>query len=419
MTATPENRKKKLLVVSSYGVPCGIAQYAEHLVPVLGESLGGDFEVDVAPLDVRLLKTPSRIARRLARSHLAEIESRIRQAAVVNLQFEPGLLGTRPLEIQRRLKRLLGAADRVIITHHTVLEMRDAAWSKRLFRRDWYSLAKNLSLVWLLSWFYRYCRARPEKFFHIVQTPLDRHNFTMLGLPEACVAAHPLAFLSAAQKTQLAAEPADDLRACAGVPEGGTLIGVFGFLTEYKGIEVAIRAMDILPEPYRLLIVGGHHPEGVVTGTTKQPYLHKLMQEIYSDYATTLLDTSLRLASERVRRIQFAGHVNNERFAKYMAACDVVVLPYAEVGQRSSGPASMALDLDKRTICSRNICFSQLNGYAGAIETFEIGSHVELAQKLAWGDGQREARQWYRAQYNIEARARLYRTACETLLYGV
>jgi glycosyltransferase involved in cell wall biosynthesis len=407
---------KRLVVLSSYGVPCGIAQYAEHLVPALSNNLADEYEVEVAAVDVRLLKSRGGVAQKLAREHLKTLVERVKQADVVVLQLEPGLFGTTPFEIRARLKQLLDAAKCMVITHHTVLDLRDAARGLPLTRAGWYRLARNFTLVYVLGWLYRHCRQRPNKFFHIVQTPLDQRTFILLGIPTERVAAHPLAFLSAEQRART--QQAPSLIANKHIELAGSeqpiIIGVFGFLSAYKGIEVAVRAIDLLPAHYHLLIVGGLHPEGITPGTTEQSYIHSLLNEIAPrKNKKKHID---RKIAERLKRIHFVGHLDNNDFTAYMHACDAVVLPYAEVGQRSSGPASMALDLNKRVLCSRNLCFSQLNAFAGAVETFEIGNHIELAEKIRLGDQVQDRRQKHREEYHLESRVNLYHHACDGLV---
>src|SRR5437763_14711959 len=66
-----------------------------------------------------------------------------------------------------------------------------------------------------------------------------------------------------------------------------------------------------------------------------------------------------------------------------MAICDAVVFPYLEVGQSSSGPISQALELGCRIIASRTYTFMEFAEYhANAIEFFDIGNHLALAERL-------------------------------------
>src|SRR4051794_18176709 len=66
-----------------------------------------------------------------------------------------------------------------------------------------------------------------------------------------------------------------------------------------------------------------------------------------------------------------------------MALCDAVVFPYLEVGQSASGPISQALELGCRILASRTHAFLEFAEYhSNAIEFFDIGNHVELAERL-------------------------------------
>jgi hypothetical protein len=78
------------------------------------------------------------------------------------------------------------------------------------------------------------------------------------------------------------------------------------------------------------------------------------------------------------------GVLDDGEFCTAMAICDSVVLPYVEVGQTSSGPISMALDMGCRVIASRNRAFLQMARYhPGEIEFFDIGNYAELAARIA------------------------------------
>jgi len=82
-------------------------------------------------------------------------------------------------------------------------------------------------------------------------------------------------------------------------------------------------------------------------------------------------------------RIHFLGSQSDADFVAGMAICDVVVFPYLEVGQSSSGPISQSLELGCRVIASRTHTFLQFARYhPDAIEFFDIGNHLELAGKI-------------------------------------
>ena len=77
------------------------------------------------------------------------------------------------------------------------------------------------------------------------------------------------------------------------------------------------------------------------------------------------------------------GALAEADFLAGMAMCDAVVFPYLEVGQSSSGPISQALELGCRIIASRTHAFLEFAEYhRNAIEFFDIGNHLELAERL-------------------------------------
>ena len=77
------------------------------------------------------------------------------------------------------------------------------------------------------------------------------------------------------------------------------------------------------------------------------------------------------------------GALGDAAFLTGMALCDAVVLPYLEVGQSSSGPISQALELGCRIIASRTHTFLEFAEYhKDAIEFFDIGNHLELAERI-------------------------------------
>ena len=70
--------------------------------------------------------------------------------------------------------------------------------------------------------------------------------------------------------------------------ENAVLVGVFGFLNEYKGITTAIQALRYLPANHHLLIFGGVHPQEIAHRQPRHPYISTLFEHAYMD--TTLYD---------------------------------------------------------------------------------------------------------------------------------
>ena len=422
----------RLLVVSSYKRPCGIAQYVEFLEGPLRAQT--DWNIEIAALPVTLLRSQSPYARKAASREIAEIARKAKSADVVNIQLEPGLFGLTPMQIWKRLNAIISASSNVILTYHTVPPMQ--AERIGLSLDGLANAVRSWRGNYVFDRLFRKVRQAPRKFHHIVQTTREARNFVLMGIPEETISHMPLAFLSKDDKDSV--DFSADRKAVEKLYElhGKKIIACFGFLSEYKGVEVAIRAMRLLPEEYHLLVVGGLHPEGLAMRTIRQPYIERLTSEIYPksyrkynpggaegpkeerDIYSDPLEKSL------LGRVHFCGALANEDFNKVMAACDAVVLPYAEVGQTSSGPASLALDLQRPLYCSRTHCFRELDMYQpGALCFFEIGNHIELAEKIAREEALRkervQARAAYVQRYNVEARAALYLEAAFKMKQGL
>jgi hypothetical protein len=178
------------------------------------------------------------------------------------------------------------------------------------------------------------------------------------------------------------------------------------------------------------LIFGGTHPNEIQAHQPLHPYIASLLGDGHVD--ATLYDQlvasahpSVNLALDIERhfadlvgghprdlsgRIHFMGAVDDMDFLAGMAICDVVVMPYLEVGQSSSGPISQAVELGCRVIASRTHTFLEFAQYhPNAVEFFDIGNHLELAERIA-------ARRQYAAhreppRYTVETNKAVYLTA--------
>jgi glycosyltransferase involved in cell wall biosynthesis len=137
------------------------------------------------------------------------------------------------------------------------------------------------------------------------------------------------------------------------LPPDAMLIGVFGFLNEYKGIGTAIQALQYLPPNHHLLIFGGIHPQEIVPRQPRHPYISSLFDGAYMD--TTLYEQlngsraqgapPLVIAADKglrellgthprdlSARIHFMGALGEADFLSGMTICEAVVFPYLEVG---------------------------------------------------------------------------------------
>lgn len=419
-----EQKKRRLAVVTTYDDLCGIAGFSRSLV----RALEPHFDVEVFDLDQFLLRLTDRLGRQKGDLYFKSICRQLREFDIVNLQLEFGTLGTLERDIFRRMEWLCRAAPELSVTFHTVprLEAIDWAHIGRLVGRFRFSQALNyylgVSFQKSVARTYSLLRktARMKPLSLIVHTRRDRRYLEVVQDFKK-VFDHPLCFLQADEAEHVLEEakrtPFSSLTVA---PQGTVAVGVFGFLSPYKGFETAIRAMRYLPPNYHLYVFGGVHPNDIVPKRVHS-YVMKLIREVSSDF--TLLDRLTRSPSRPdddkfdnfddestgakptmnlslgsiaeaeklvqgqmdslLKRVHFVGALTDEQFFVSVASCDVVVLPYHEVMQSSSGPASIAIELGCRTVLSRTRGFMQLGRYfPNRLEYFDIGNHLQLVSIL-------------------------------------
>lgn len=389
------------------------------------------FDVTVFDLDQYLLRGRHPRVRALGDRHIKQICRALAGFDVVNLQLEYGTLGGTAKDICRRFSWLADAAPRLSVTFHTlkrppIFPLVD--FIKRILTLKWrsagdihaeFSRNRKLSLT-IPGRLRRAQRRKPVSV--IVHNRRDLSDARHLhGFDR--VYDHPLAFLPA-DRVESARAQASRHRfpSIEALSPGFTLIGVFGFLNYYKGFGTAVRALHHLPESHHLLIFGGVHPNEIPAHQPVHSYLASLLEDVQVDAARidrtssagADRDISAKLAGSQPRdlssRVHFMGAPDDTDFLAGMAICDVVVLPYLEVGQSSSGPISLAVELGSRIIASRTHTFLEFAAYhPNTIEFFDIGNHLELAERIA-------ARAQYAtrrepARYNVETNKAVYLAA--------
>ncbi len=405
----PAPRRERLAIVSTRNKLCGIAAYTK----ALERQLADVFDITVFDLDQYLLRGTHPRVRALGNRHIEDICREIADFDAVNLQLEFGTLGRSAKDIYRRFRRIISAAPRLSITFHTL---------KRPPSFSWADFCKGVvSLNWRQAWQQRADFAREKILSEGIAGCLRRiqrrkpvniivHNRRDLSDARHLhrfqnVEHHPLAFLTSADvEAIINKSKRQNFPLLDQLPSQSKLIGVFGFLNDYKGFGTSIRALYHLPANYHLLIFGATHPNEIQQNQPLHPYIASLFQDGYVD--TTLYEQiaaspnrgiSLTLDIERQLtdligthprdlsdRVHFMGAVDDDEFLAGMAICDVVVLPYLEVGQSSSGPISQAVELGCRVIASRTHTFLEFAHYhPHTVEFFDIGNHLELAERIA------------------------------------
>lgn len=433
--------KKRVAIVSSYNEECGAAYYSSRLLKHL-RAAGHEVEVKRLPVSLLRIHSPS-FVRRKGNQEIERIAREIADFDVVFLQFEPGLYGSRNGASYRRVRRLLRAAKNVVMTIH--------GFDRQMTTRSLGVVAHNLvrmrpvdafmsvaegGLDPLISSFWEYVRTSP----HVKVMTFNRGDQVLLqryfDLPR--ITNYPICYFDQEEVGEIH-RTVDRERFLAqyGLDPKYKYFAVCGFFSSYKGHFTAMKALEFLPDDWRLAIVGGEHPQGLEAGKDIGSYVRQLLtfplavERSSNPDASLEVDRSARLSNlsgglgsmftssivrsdhlyrrelreqlfkfsefkyffpteEIAHRIHYLGQATDEDMPRFYATLDYAVHPYIKTkeGQSGSGPATFALEFGSRALFSNAPVFREMHHYfEGAMQFFNIGNFMELADQLQRFDG--------------------------------
>jgi glycosyltransferase involved in cell wall biosynthesis len=422
-----KERRLKVAIVSTYDELCGIAGYTR----ALERQLRAYANVEVLDLDQFLLRTSNKHVQKLGDKLVKDFAARLHEFDSVNIQLEHGTLGKMPWQIMRRFKWLADAAPCLSVTFHTILNTEPFPSEAyfRLMGRGKLIAAQRLAADYMRGTLlsrgvYSHLRKlQKRKPVRIIVH--SRRDARAMQLVERIgeVFHHPLAFVEPKHAAYIRSTVTrNDFPILRDLPADAKLIGTFGFLSPYKGFETAIQSLRYLPDNYHLLVFGGIHPQTIKKHQPLDPYIAQLLktarigQNVLDDISEAGNKVSLTSNVEELlqhhpadlnSRIHFMGVLDDEGFMAAMSVCDCVALPYVEVGQTSSGPVSIALEMDCRIIASRTGAFQRFGRYhPDQIEYFDIGNFAELAERIK-AEPSSDPRQ-RKLAYNTETNCQVY-----------
>ncbi|MDJ0618997.1 MAG: glycosyltransferase [Calothrix sp. MO_192.B10] len=148
-----------------------------------------------------------------------------------------------------------------------------------------------------------------------------------------------------------------------GLDKNVRLLSIFGFISSYKGYEVAINSLQYLPNNYYLAIIGGTHPNA-----TQDKTLDEVLQLI----------TQLKLTD----RVRITGFVELDVLDLFHCATDICLAPYLSSTLSASGALTWSLNSGKPIIASKIPAFSELNQEADCMLMITPECPIELAWQV-------------------------------------
>jgi glycosyltransferase involved in cell wall biosynthesis len=278
---------------------------------------------------------------------------------VVDIDCELGLWGSTLEEIEARIIKCCKASRKLIFTMH---RLDASAEIERPFSLAYARLLKSIRN-----------RDNDHPYFIFVHTNKETRMLNDFhGLKN--VMEHPVCFLDESEKQHFldTANP-KQWKKDNGFAEDDIIIGRFGTITPHKDHRAAIRALEYLPDNYKMAFIGGAQPYSIKPFAI-DPNISDLLE---------FLEERKRQGNDIAKRIRFFGIVDNDVFYKAMANIDFVVIPHYEAGQSASAVTSVALEFGQKVITTYNFTFKEYQRYyPNCFEMFDIGNYFELRDKI-------------------------------------
>ena len=378
------NNKKKLAVISSWKEACGIASYTECLVPEFEKY----YNVDIFSLKTEILNNTNKNISKMGDELIKKIAEKIVDYDYVNIQFEVGLFGRTKTQVYNRLMKLVNASNNLIITFHSInLNGMDIQLKNFIQSNPIKLLKQNMRENYWPNFYYNVFvklknLSKNKNINVIVHNKRDRDIIKRVtGFKN--VYDFPLALynkeIRSREKDKIKAK---NFKEKYNLAQDDKVIGLFGFVSLYKGHETAIKALKYLPDNYKVVIFGAQHPHNIQSFTVIDKYLERLLnliENIDKEISKNKAENSLLIS----QRVIFSGSATDDEFIDAMMYSDFVVLPYLEVNQMGSGVAANALECKANILMSNTKCFHEIKKYfPNCFETFDIGNYFELSNQI-------------------------------------
>jgi hypothetical protein len=343
-------KKSKFGVVSSFDILCGNATYSEAIAKGLEEAF------EVVRIDI-----PSELQKKYDPYLVKTLVQQIEECDHINIQMELGLYGPTPVDATKVLIRLLKACKKFSITMHRV-ELPPSSLMRKL-----YNELKRGSVKGVFSSAYQ----------HLTQETIFKYYKKII---DATVKFNGSFILHTQRESQRVIRINQDaktfiypivwpIEAVALVDVRSKfkhdypVIGLFGFISEYKNYEVVVDAL--VQQPFNIYIAGGVHPQAPFYGKKSIDKLPSYIRKISNQFST----------SNYLGRVMLQTAPTDQELINLISSVDIVCIPYAETGQSGSGVASLAIQYGKRVVFSDTHCTSELVRFLNARPTiFDVDS---------------------------------------------
>lgn len=343
----------KLKFITTWDEPCGIAGYAKNLINALKET-DRDLEIDVKRVHKRYFEPVYRLTHK---EHWRSLVTSIHADEIVHIQHEFSFFGSDLPESNKNLNLILEwlgrNKNRVCITFHTLPPRQGAlAIAASALRRPLGALGQ---LAVQYSWRQVAQRINGSRFTCLVHTELSRAILANSGIDKELIKIIPAGVGDYFDK----AVPKNEAKTILGYSGDDFVVTMFGFVSYYKGVDIACEAFDSLPGNFKLIVAGSTHPDARYDKT-----LEMLLEE-YGDNES----------------IKFLGYVSDKELVLIKSAADIFIAPYREVGLASSAAINAGISAGLPVIATNINAFTEVNRDAEVLQL--VGQEQPRALALA------------------------------------
>ena len=368
-------------IVSNFDELCGNAAYSTSIEKTLSEKYNL-FRLDVTNIN-------QAYKRKNEKDIINRVIQESKKCDIVNIQVEFGLYGSNFIKGYKNVREIIKNVqpkDSLSVTFHRIFH-RPRSNDNHLFKKTLtfrlISLIKGVTANVTTKYLnYKYLNlikiARKRNAKIIVHTKRDMKYLELTTGNINNVTYHPIYFDKSLIKTD-GLDMTKYSTAFNQLSPDRPTVGVFGFISSYKNIEIVIQSCR--DANANLVIFGQLHPSQrynnpYLTGEGRT-YLQKLnsladgetikkgFSKIVPDFEKAV-DKVIKV-TERNKddkkdkfNIRYVSGLSDIEFIQAMKLVDLVVVPYWETGQSGSGIVSLAIQSSVRVILSDTESFSEI-----------------------------------------------------------
>jgi len=355
--------KIKVLHYSTHNEDCGIGKYQEQFVAAMEQVASSEVHNEFFPYSPNVTKVMSHNEFTMV---VQELRQKLRDFDILHIQHE--LSFYRHSELSRIIKVAHEMNKTVIMTVHTAP---DAEY--RQPKRKGYGPHSIMAYLRDLRASRRFNQVHTlpmsEVDLILVHNTVTTNNLVKHGVDLAKIKqiTLPVPDVSHTKK-------GEELRKAIYAEEHDVVIGAVGFISKTKGVKAAVKMLRLLPDNYKLALIGGIHPSGG--------------GEDYLDEVTDLI-----LKCHLKERVYITGYIDDDdRLNRLIKECDVCIYPYDRKYYRyvSSAALNNALANFKPAIVYPTQPFIEMNK-DDTIAICRSANYYEMARFVRQADYQKLA----------------------------